>query len=47
MHDNHQITMIQCPDAHLFCRDCVRAQAGAAVGARQKVTITYVPFITG
>lgn len=36
--------MIQCADAHLFCRDCVRAQAGAAVGSRQKVSIAFIPI---
>jgi len=30
------VTMIQCIDGHLFCRDCVKAQAGTAVGGRQK-----------
>ncbi|KIM89250.1 hypothetical protein PILCRDRAFT_34787, partial [Piloderma croceum F 1598] len=30
------ITMIQCKDGHLFCRDCVTAQAGTAVGSRQR-----------
>lgn len=31
--------MIQCSDGHLFCRDCVNAQAGTAVGGRQRVSL--------
>ena len=31
--------MVQCPDAHLFCTDCVNAHAGNAVGNRQRVML--------
>jgi hypothetical protein len=37
-----QITMIQCKDGHLFCRDCVTAQAGTAVGSRQRVSLVVL-----
>jgi hypothetical protein len=40
-------TMIQCSDAHLFCADCVRAQAGVAVGSRQRVRcISHFRYIS-
>jgi hypothetical protein len=35
--------MIQCIDGHLFCRDCVKAQADTAVGGRQQVSLVIGP----
>lgn len=34
---------VQCPDAHLFCKECAKGNADAQIGLRQYVRLSPVP----